>query len=96
MLYTSSSVTQLAIILKLYWNECISLKLLFSLNTYKLSAYSVWNKVLKYFYNSDVTLACEDVSFYTHKVILSNFCFILVDQLKFFIEEFLQQSLSDD
>ena len=55
-----------------------------------------WNKVTKYFYNSDITLACEDVSFYTHKVILSNFGFILVDQVKFFIEEFLQQSLSDD
>ena len=27
--------------------------------------------MLKYFYNNDVTLACEDVSFKAHKVILS-------------------------
>ena len=32
---------------------------------------SVLKKVLKYFYNSDVTLACEDVSSTTHKLILS-------------------------
>ena len=31
----------------------------------------VLKKVLKYFYNSDVTLACEDVSSITHKLILS-------------------------
>ena len=31
---------------------------------------SVLKKVLKYFYNSDVTLACEDVSSTTHKLIL--------------------------
>ena len=37
------------------------------LNVNMLVVCSVLKKVLKYFYNSDVTLACEDVSSTTHK-----------------------------